>query len=106
VEHSTHGGHGRVHLQVLVVVPHEGGDPVEAADSQFLQGSGDLGSPVAELVVGTASKVGAGPGGHLGGAVRLGGVLEQSSQGQGLVLHRAQHLLPRVPLTGGVVDDV
>ncbi len=55
VEHGAHGGDRVVRLDVLGVVPHQGGDPLVAADAEVLaQGVRQLGSPGADLRVGTA----------------------------------------------------
>ncbi|GAA3227457.1 hypothetical protein GCM10020256_38840 [Streptomyces thermocoprophilus] len=55
VEHGAHGGDGEVRLDVLGVVPHEGGDAVVVADAQVVaEGVGQLGGAGADLGVGAA----------------------------------------------------
>ena len=43
VQHRAHGGDGEVGLQVLGVVPHQGGDPLIAGHAEAAQRTGELG---------------------------------------------------------------
>jgi len=54
VEHGAHGGDRVIELEVAVVVPAEGRDPVALADTEALQGARQLVDPGHHLAVGGA----------------------------------------------------
>jgi hypothetical protein len=51
VQHRTHRRHGQVRLEVLLVVPHEGADPVVTPHAEPAQGVRQLGGAAAHLGV-------------------------------------------------------
>ena len=91
VEHSAHRGDRQVRLEVLGVVPHERGDSLVALDAEPAQGVRELSTALADVSVGHTARAGLGPRDNLGGAVNGGTVAEKLSNGEGGVLHGAQH---------------
>ena len=91
VQHRTHRRHGDVGLQVLLVVPHEGGDPLIAVDAETPQGVGQAGSLLADLPVGGMPEPVPGGGGDRAVAVDIHRVAQDLRDGQRGVLHGAQH---------------
>ena len=98
MHHRPHGRDGQVALQVLLVIPGEGANPLVAADAERAQCVGQLCRPPAYI----------GKGGHPGGELPGGRVVgveggdtgigvdrdapgEDGSNGESKVLHGAEH---------------
>ena len=91
VQDGAPGGHGEIGLQVLRAVEHERRDPLVAGDAEIAEGVRQLGGSSADLGVRLPTGVVAGPRGDRGGAVHGGAVLEDATDGEGLVLHGGAH---------------
>ncbi len=91
VQDGAHRGDGQVGLEVLVAVPHEGGDPLVGVDAEIAEGAGQPRGPLAELGVGGAPYAVAGIGADLAGTEHGGGVSHDRGDGEREVLHGGKH---------------
>ena len=91
VQDRAHGGNGQVGLEVLGVVPEQGGDPLVAVHAELAQGAGQLGRAGTGLGVGLAADAVRRARDDLTIAEDRGAVPHQPGHGQGHVHHRAEH---------------
>ena len=93
MEDCAHGRDGQVRLEVGLVVPQEGADPVRVADPQTGEGLGQAFRPIGHLGEGPIHGVafGADDGADQALAVDLLAVAEDPTDQQWAVLHGAEH---------------
>ncbi len=91
VEHRPHRGHGQVRLEVLLVVPGEGPDPVIRAHTEPAQGLGQLLGSRRDLREGRLPVTVGLDGDHTAVAVDRLATTEDAAHQERPVLHRAQH---------------
>ncbi len=91
VQHRARAGHREIELEVTVVVPGQGADPVPGADSQLPERMRQLGHPAAEVRVGVAVTAGFTPGHDLLPGEQGGRPPEEVLECQRKVRHRATH---------------
>src|ERR1039458_7177855 len=82
MQDRAHRRHGKVGLQVFLVVPGEGADAVSRADAQLSQRGGQTAHAFAYLCVAGAPHMVAGVGRHLARRVDAFAVLEDAANGQ------------------------
>src|ERR1035438_2427915 len=82
MQDRAHRRHGKVGLQVFLVVPGEGADAVSRADAQLSQRGGQTAHAFAYLRVAGAPHMVAGVGRHLARRVDAFAVLEDAANGQ------------------------
>ena len=94
VQHGTHRRHGEIGLEVLLVVPHERGDPLVTGHAQGTEGVSQLGSAPAHVGVRRPAYAIAGRRDHFAGAVDRRPVANDRRDRQRDVLHGAAHRVP------------
>ena len=91
VQHRAHRGDGQVGLQVLGVVPEQGGDPLVTVHAEFAQRVGQPGGAGPGLRVGLAAHAVRHGRDDLTVPIERSAVPHQRGYGQGHVHHRAEH---------------
>ena len=91
VQHRAHRRHRDVGLQVFLVVPHEGGDPLVAVDAEAAQRIGQSRGLLAKFAVRGVAEPRTGGGAHRPVTMNAHRVSQDRRDSQFRVLHRALH---------------
>ena len=91
MQHRAHRRHRQIRRQVFGVVPHEGGDPLVAGDTDAPQRIRQLRGVLTDLGVGVLAITVAGGRGDFARSVHAGGVPQNGGDRQGKAVHGAVH---------------
>src|SRR5437764_1029475 len=102
VHHRAHRGDRQVSLEMLLVVPLEGGHSLVTGDAELPQSTGQLRGASSYLRIRCAARTVAGPGNDLAVTVHGDAVAQNHAHGERSIHHRAVHCCGPSLLDGGL----